>query len=752
MVALLFRSPAAHIAPIVLATTLLLLATPPRQALLFGQETDPNAAIQLPAPDWPAAVDQMRAGDPEGALATLDRALDGGETPLEAAVLRATLLTRAGRHGDAEAAWQTVIGRAVYLRTFARRAIVTSLAERGAPDEAAPYLDELVASDAVRHRDLMLRVAEAHLDAGAPGPAAALYRRVLAGGGRNAATDAARLGLAAAQEAAGETAAALRTLRLAQLRFRTADAYETAFREAARLARSRRETLPPFAESEYALIVQRLRDVSRFPPALAALDAWADAYPAEATQERVAAERIATLYAQRDNQTAVDACAAFYERFPSSARTPAIRLTDFRLAIRMRDLDRARPLGLDLWQGRVAGANAQQRRDAATLLAAVLVGRGDVAAGLALYPELFQAAPTPDDARAMLWRAGVAAVRTGDHERALTNLHALIERDPGGNLALAAQYWLGVAHEQAGETDAAVRRFRPLAARYPYHYYGLTARERLAERDAAGGGNASAVQLERLAFPRLSVGHGARARAEYRAAMTLARAGLTADAAWYLRRLRDRNPGDRGLALLAARASSAAGDHASAARVLFASFGTFFSQAATGLPEDFWTIAYPRPFWPTVVGAADAHGSDPLLLVSLMRRESRFDPDARSAVGAVGLLQVMPYTAEALAERAGVAEVVTPAGVDEAILADPRVNINIAARLNGDLLALFDGEHLPVMVSYNAGEDHAGDWWEAARRLRRDFFIDGIPYTETRNFVKEVVANYANYQRIYGGR
>ncbi len=746
MVAHLFRSPAAP----VLVAALLLLAAGGERSSLFGQQPDPNAALQLPAPDWPAAVAAMRSGNPDDALAALNRTLDGEEAPLEAIVLRATLQGQAGRHTEAEASWRSVIDRAVYLRTFARRAIVTSLTRRGAPDEATPYLNELVNTDAVRHRDLVLQVAAAHLDANAPGRAAALYRRVLAGAGRSAEADTARLGLAAAQEAEGDLGAALETLRLTQLRFRTADAYETAARESVRLARVRGETLRPFAESEYALIVQRLRNASRFPPALAALDTWAAAYPAEPTQERVASERIATLYAQRDNQVAVEACAAFYERFPSSARTPAIRLIDFRLAIRMRDLDRARRLGLALWEGRVPGSDEDQRRDAATLLAAVLVARGDAPGGLDLYPGLFQVAPTPDDARAMLWRAAVAAVRIGDYERAFTNLHALIDRGPGGDLALAAQYWLGVAHEQDGDAAAAAGRFRPLANRYPYHYYGMAARDRLAELDAGGGGDAT-PRLERIAFPRLSVSGGAQTRAEYRAAMTLARAGLIGDAAWHLRRLRDRQRGDRGLALLAARASSAAGDHASAARVLFASFGAFFQQAATGLPDDFWTIAYPRPFWPTVVDAAEAHGADPVLLVSLMRRESRFDPEARSAVGAVGLMQVMPRTAEALAERAGVGEVVSPSGVDEALLADPRVNIAIAARLNADLLALFGGEHLPVMVSYNAGGDHAGDWWSAARGMRRDFFIDGIPYTETRNFVKEVVANYANYQRIYGG-
>ena len=734
-----------------LVACLCLLATSSALVLVHGQAPDPNDAIRLPPPIAPSAVAHMRAGDPAAALAVLDRVLgatDEAEALLDGAILRAALLTQAGRHGDAEETWREVMDRAVFMRTYARRAIVGSLAARGAPAEAEPYLQALTNTDAVRHRDLVLRVAEAHLHTGAPNRAAALYRRVLASGGRNADTDTARLGLAAAQEAQGDTAAALETLRAARLRFRTADAYETATRESARLAGARGETLRLLAESEYALIVRRLRGASRFAPALAALDAWEAAYPRPATAERVAAERIDTLYAQRDNQVAVDACAAFYERFPSSARTPAIRLIDFRLAIRMGDLGRARQLGLDLWEGRVDGADDEQRRNAAVLLAAVLAARGDADGGLALYPRLFETAPTPDDARAMLWRAGVVAIRMGEYGRAFTNLRALIDRGPGGDLALAAQYWLGVAHEQNGDAADAVRRFRPLATRYPYHYYGLAARERLAALGAAPAEDA----LERVDFPRLTVDRGARARAEFRAAMALARAGLVDDAAWYLRRLLGQRRGDRGLALLAARASSAAGDHASAARVLFSAFGAFFSRPARGLPDDFWTMAFPRPFWETVTAAARLHEADPVLLVSLMRRESRFDPDARSPVGAVGLLQVMPYTAAALAERAGVGGIVTPDGIDDAAIADPPVNIAIAARLNGDLLAQFDAERLPVIAAYNAGEDHAGYWWNAAHGLRDDFFIDGIPYTETRNFMKEVVANYASYLRIYGGR
>ena len=729
------------------STALLVLAASAVPAA--GQAADPNDAIRLPPPSYPQAVAEMRAGRPTAALDALDRAArsPGAETPpLEHAILRAALLARAGRPEEAEDAWRQVIDGAVFMRTFARRALVDSLAGRGAPADAEPILDTLASADAARHRDLLLRVAAAHLDAGAPERAAALYRRVLGVSGRGADADAARLGLAGALEAAGDGSGALDALREAQLRHRTADAFVAARRDSARLAAARGVDIRPFNQDQYRTLVRRLRSASRYAPALDLLDEWAAAHPAAAASDRRALERVTTLYDQRDNAAAAAACRAFAEQHPASPLLPDVRLTDFRLAVRMGDKPRARRLGLDLWEGRVAGATTSQRRAAALLLGAYLVAVGDVDGGLALFRGLFETATQPDDQRSLLWRAGVAALRDGQHERALGNLRSLVDRQPDGDLALAAQYWLAVATARSGDTAAATRRFESLAATYPYHYYGLTARQRLAEL----AGEEAAPTPRRIDFPSLAVNAAARGRAEFKAAMALARAGLVEDAAWYLRRLLDRRRGDRGLALLAARASAAAGDHAAVARVVVNHFGGFLNRPARGMPADFWTLVYPRPFWDTVVQSAGAHGVDPTLLVSLMRQESRFDPEARSAVGAVGLLQVMPYTAEALAVRAGVGRIMKPDGLDEAALTDPAVNTAIAARLNADLLELFEGVRAPVIASYNAGEERVADWWEGAQGLRQDFFVDTIPYSETRRFVREVLANYAAYQRVYG--
>ena len=710
-----------------------------------------NDDLRLPRPAFAEATKAWRDGRSHDALIALERQLleDGsgprGQTHLEAIVLRATLYQDLGRHDDAEADWQTVIDREIWMRTFARRALVTSLASRGAAGEAVPILAELSRSDPSRHLDLALRVADVYQTSGETSAARRLYRQVLGHESRGPLGDAARLGIAASWERDGDVTAALTALREAKIHHRQPDAFEAAVTAERRLLATEGGELAPLGESEYRTLVRRLRSASRFTTALTLIDEWRAAHAPDRGKAEIEAERITTLYVQRANTDAVEACHVFYQQFADSPLVSGIRLTDFRLAVRMVDTDRARRLGLDLWEGRVPGAKPGERRDAATLLAAYLAAVGDLSGALDLYREIFESSSSADEQRSVLWRAGVAALRDGQNERALANLRALIDRDPGGDLAPAGLYWLGVAESQ-DDSEAGARRLEAVARRFPYHYYGMRARERLQRRPR---GTANSAAETTLTFPELARDHTTETRAEYRAAMLLARAGLVDDAAWYLRRLLADRPG-RALALLTARASADAGDYASVARILVNHFGRFLLQPAQELPDDFWTLAYPRPFWDDVRRAGTAHGVDPLLLVSLMRQESRFDPDARSTVGAIGLFQIMTYTAEALAQRAGVADQFEDETVDEAVLAQPAVNTAIAARLTGDLLVMFDGATAPVAASYNAGEERVAVWWATSRNLSEDFFVDTIPYSETRRFVREVLANRAAYERIYG--
>ena len=715
-----------------------MLVTPPAGAA--------NDDLTLPEPTYPGVVRHLAAGDPATALRTLDTAAPAGPNlPVEALVLRATLLAHVGRAADAEAIWREVIDQEIWMRTFSRRALVTSMAGRGEPARAAPILAELHRSDATRHLDLTLLVADAHRAGGEPARAATLYREVLTRRTRGAQADQARLGLAAAQEDSGDLSAAIRTVRTAQIQHRTGAGYADALASERRLSQRLNQPRAPFTQTQYRTMSRRLRAYSRYGEAAALIDEWREVQPDAG--ERLDVELIGVLYDSRSNEEAIERCGAFIARYPSSPLLGDVKLTEFRLAVRMGDTATARTLGLDLWDGRVHDATVQHRFDAGELLAAYLVAVGDVEGGLELYRGLFQRATSADGQRTMLWKAGVAALRAGQNDRALTNLRALNARRPTDDLQSAGQYWQAVAETRVGQRTAAARAFRALVETRPYHYYGLRARDRLVE--LSGDGAISAPPPRQ--FPVLSLGALAPTRAEYKAAMVLARAGLVRDAAWYLRRLLEDQRRDRGLALLATRASAQAGDYAAVARLVVTHFAAFLQQPADGLPEDFYALVYPRPFVHAVNSAGGGRDLDAAFMFSLMRQESRFDPAARSLVGALGLFQIMPYTATELGPRSGLDHLSVADFENEAVLLQPQVNAAIAATLAGDLFALFGGALAPVIASYNAGEERVATWWESARGLPEDLFVDTIPYSETRRFVREVLANVAGYQRVYAG-
>ena len=70
-------------------------------------------------------------------------------------------------------------------------------------------------------------------------------------------------------------------------------------------------------------------------------------------------------------------------------------------------------------------------------------------------------------------------------------------------------------------------------------------------------------------------------------------------------------------------------------------FGDYLERPSTGLPEDFWRLAYPRAYWTEVTTAAARHHVDPLLMIALSRQESHFERTIKSPVGAIGLFQIM---------------------------------------------------------------------------------------------------------------
>lgn len=154
--------------------------------------------------------------------------------------------------------------------------------------------------------------------------------------------------------------------------------------------------------------------------------------------------------------------------------------------------------------------------------------------------------------------------------------------------------------------------------------------------------------------------------------------------------------------------------------------------------EELHHLFYPSAYAEEIEEASKKNNIDPLLILSVIREESRFDAEARSIAGALGLMQLMPQTAQRFAQHANVNL------KNSSHLYDPKTNILIGSNYLKNLITMFNS--IPVAIAaYNAGEDAVKDWLKRFKYKTIDEFIEDIPYDETRNYVKKVLTTYFEY-------
>jgi soluble lytic murein transglycosylase len=703
----------------------------------------------LPAPAYPKVLALAQAGKPAQALVQLDEQLHeqgATATPIEARLLRAHLLADAGRAGDSAAAWRAIAAENPALHDFALRSAFSTLIAGGLLNDASALADDWASAHRGQADPMWLvDLASAFEQAKDDDRAVALYQRVLAGQATGPAADSAGLALAAIRARQHDTAGALDLLHRTELGFDSPATFLSAREAEQTLTRSSGAISAPFTADQYASLVARLNGRTRYQPALALLEEWAASPAAAGRAEEIANTRVATLYAMRADAEAMAAANQFLHTYPESRFVPDVRTIQFRLDVREQRTRSVKSRGLALWLGHVPGVSRADRFSLGRLLAAYLVSVGEVSQGLSLYHRLYREATSRADRADILWRAGVAAIRVHQFSRAKSNLQGALDLEPGPLTERLCRYWLAVVDADQGRTRAALDTAIGLIHENAYDYYGMEALKlaaRLVKGHAAWADDVRQAQAPEQAFPTLTLQPATRQDAGLIAATALARAGLVVDAAEFARDTAERQRTDPAMALLAARALSAVGRHSDAVSLLGRRFSSFLDEPATGVPDDFWSLVYPRAFWPDVRAAAAVNHVDPLLLLAIMRQESKFDATAVSRNGALGLFQMMTYTAAELG-----------AGEDPPERADllkPRVSAQLGARLVKRLWTQFKGAAAPIVASYNAGEDLVALWWKTIPGASEALFVDTMPYSETRNYARAVLTNYYAYQRLYG--
>lgn len=151
--------------------------------------------------------------------------------------------------------------------------------------------------------------------------------------------------------------------------------------------------------------------------------------------------------------------------------------------------------------------------------------------------------------------------------------------------------------------------------------------------------------------------------------------------------------------------------------------------------------SHPRAYAAAVMAAAARHHVDPDLLFAVMRVESVFDRRIVSYAGAIGLMQIMPRTANLIANRLGRAEFTV------ADLLDPRTNVEFAAWYLASLLQRFEGRLPLAIAAYNGGPHNVRQWLnDYASSMPLDAFLERIPFGQTYQYVRRVLGHYSAYR------
>ncbi len=157
---------------------------------------------------------------------------------------------------------------------------------------------------------------------------------------------------------------------------------------------------------------------------------------------------------------------------------------------------------------------------------------------------------------------------------------------------------------------------------------------------------------------------------------------------------------------------------------------------------------FPMPFKAAVVSRTSQIGLDPAYVYGLIRQESRFIMDAKSVVGASGLMQVMPATAKWTAKKIGIAN------FQPHQITDRDINIAIGTGYLKLVLDSFDGSMPLAAAAYNAGPGRSRNWrgQTGGPVLEAAIWAENVPFNETRDYVKKVLSNTTNYAALITGQ
>ena len=348
-----------------------------------------------------------------------------------------------------------------------------------------------------------------------------------------------------------------------------------------------------------------------------------------------------------------------------------------------------------------------------------------------LVTQLAKVDPSQEAGLQHLWDKAWAAYARGDLNGARPMLQFLHDWYRNPNVKRMASYWMARVDERAGRKEQAAATYRSLAEAPYDDIYAVESERRGAPRRIATDNplKSNRPDWRDIAEKQMP--------SELRLAYELTALSDMRNAMLEMRANRKRENSSFADALLADLYNSTGN-----AELMMLTLRRAYPALATveqdSVPRYFLAMYYPMRYRDAIEKYSKENGLDPFLIMGLVHQESYFNPKARSNVGAVGLMQLMPATGRELAGRLGTSSNLT----------DAKTNIRLGTAHFKMLVNLFGGNAELAIASYNAGQGRVAQWRRTLPRPM-DEFLEAIPFRETRTYVKHVVMLASAYRRMY---
>jgi soluble lytic murein transglycosylase len=377
----------------------------------------------------------------------------------------------------------------------------------------------------------------------------------------------------------------------------------------------------------------------------------------------------------------------------------------------------------------------------------------DTSSAKEAYRLLTEHFPKGRYAERTLWKSSLFPYFEKDYDEAARRLWRYLITYPNPISGSPAMYWLGRCYEMTGNFKNARYLYKRVQALANDSYYGQSAHD--AEASLGKSGQTGASPISEIDFARvIATCDGIRLSAVLLAdpskasipvierARLLWAANLPDLAVSELRWGIRQNPQDeKPLSYIASRIQAGRENFMGAIVGMRRAFPDYANQPISSLPLEVWQLLFPMNHWSIISTQAEKVKVDPALILGLIRQESSFDVQARSSADARGLMQVLASTAPKIARQARNTRYTSKK------LYQPETNIALGTHFLALLMRQYGKTEL-ALAAYNAGNSRVDRWLREFGNGDMVAFVEQIPFSETRGYIRQVLGNQARYRLL----